>query len=339
MINLAYMECFASCVLTYLNFNGDDYRKVLLDYWNLNYQFRTLLSSKDARQIPLDLFYGIEMKFIKGDSKTLNQSVRGGSAAICFCQASKLDYFPRENLGMESSGFQHSILIYGWDQSGEKYVVGDPTVSAIVQMNPDEVLKAGAVKKGRDELHYFVLTKPSIPYSPPDIKSCIRKSAQRNLYYYGNSDGEAVPLANETTPEERRRREWQQWFSNRKSGAKALEAFEADFVQSAVWAPEARVAWMKRNAITIASIRRIRSAVWQAYIETGCIGENRLREGKEQIDSISGLWNTISFKLLKALKEQDTALSDQALSPLIAKLKQAEIRFMEWLILVAEEGD
>jgi hypothetical protein len=339
-VNLSYMECFTSCVLTFLNFNGYDYRKVLLDYWNLNYQFKTLLSSKDAQRIPLDFLYGIEMKFIKGDSETLFQSIRDGSSVICFCQASKLDFFPRENLGMESSGFQHSILVYGWEEVSKKYYVADPTVRAIVQMDPEEILKAGAARRDRNELHYFVLTKTSVSYAEPDIRSCIRNSTRRNLHFYNNENVKLKsPTIEETPPDELKKKEWQLWFSNRKSGARALEAFESDLVQSADWTHQARTAWIKRNNVMIASIRRIRAAVWQTYLETGRIGQKRVGEGQEQIDSISGLWNNINLRLLKSMKAQEIVPAVQSISLLIDQLKREEIRFLEWLIAAAEEGD
>src|SRR5690606_9589833 len=132
--NLAFMECFASCVLTYLKLTGGDHRPLLLDYWNIGYERRTLLSSKHGTDVPLGELYGLRLRFMRGGRDKLAQAVGDAGAAIVLCSASKLDYFPRRYLAMEETGFGHAILVAGWDAASQSYDVADPVVHRITRL-------------------------------------------------------------------------------------------------------------------------------------------------------------------------------------------------------------
>ncbi|QYR19389.1 hypothetical protein KZ483_15785 [Paenibacillus sp. sptzw28] len=337
-INLAFMECFTSCVLTYLNINGKDYRRVLLDYWNLSYQYKTLLSGKDARQLPLEFLYGIKLKFFKGDVESLRRCVQDGSSAICLGAASKLRYFPREYLGMESSGFQHSILIYGWNEEHLEYLVTDPMVDAVVNISPKEIVHACEVRAGRQELHYFILEESNSPFEEPDLESCLAYCSYRNLSFYKNRGGSKTePLASvPDQSQEQRKSAWREWFSNRHGGYRSLEIFEEDLVKSQEWAPPRRADWVSRNTMTISSIKRIRAMVWNAYRESASLEESQYHEGQRQIDSILAMWNAVSLHLLKYKSGQ---IVIPAISKQLEKLKHAELQFLEWLHLAAGKGE
>jgi hypothetical protein len=339
-IQLAFMECFISCVLTYVQSRGLDHRLVLLDYWNLGYQFRTLQSSKDARQLPLKTLYGIELLFQKGNPDALLHWVREGHSLILFCSASKLAYFPREYLGMESSGFQHSVLIYGWDEEQGKYMVADPTVKVTAMLDSEQLLHAGSVRKDRDELHYFTLTEPPIHFIQPDMKDFMMACTKRMLDQHDRDRmWRYEPIDTGENPDESKKRVWQLWVSNRHVGVRAWDAFSADLSLSRAWPPDKRSGWIKRNTKMIASIKRLRTLIWHTYIDFAAIGQGERKEGQHKLDSVTRLWNSVSFQLLKLEnKQMDGDGYGLSLMEQIEKLQEAEEQFLAWLYATVRRG-
>jgi len=331
-INLAFMECFTSCVLTYLNIREKDYRKLLLDYWNLGYQFNTLLSGKEARQLPLEYLYGVTMTFVQGDEESLRHHIRQGRSAICLCLASRLSFFPPAYLGMEQSGFQHSILLYGWDERQNRYLVTDPVVDTVASLSPDEAVHACAVRKGSGEMHYFILDEPAIPFSEPDLDSCLAYFTERNLTFYRNrrTDKPSPPLAEDSSVTEKQKA-WMAWFNNRHGGIRALEHFEEDLSRSLEWPSRRRNDWIVINTKTIASIRRLRSQIWSVYRETAALSDEQTAEGQRQIEGILSDWNSLNLLLLKYKIGQDGDAAIAAIKQRTENLKRAELHFLEWL--------
>jgi hypothetical protein len=338
-INLAFMECFTSCVLTYLNILGRDYRLLLLDYWNLSYQYKTLLSGKEARQLPLDYLYGVDMKFVMGDMETLLHDVKEGKSVIYLCSASKLAYFPREFLGMESSGFQHSILIYGWNERDGRYQVTDPIVGTIVQMSPDEIVQACTGKADSKKLRYFTLEERGASFTPHDIQSCIDYCIQRNLTTYRNQKNvKAEVIIEEGSTEQQKRMAWHNWFSNRHSGIHALECFEEDIRKSSEWTVQKRESWIAINTMTINSIKRVREQVWNIYKEKASLTESQQLEGQKQLEAIIAAWNSLNFLLLKYKRGYKISLVLPSITRQLEKLKKVELVFLEWLHSEAGKG-
>ncbi|OAS17723.1 hypothetical protein [Paenibacillus oryzisoli] len=338
-INLAFMECFTSCVLTYLNIQGKDYRKILLSYWNLSYQFKTLLSGKEARQLPLEYFYGLKMTFIKGDEESLKRYIRSGHSAICLCQASKLEFFPRSFLGMEESGFQHSILLYGWDEQQERYLVTDPVVNMVVTLSPDELTYASAIRLGSNEVHYFVMEDSVVPFSEPNLESCLIHCTEQMLTLYRNQrKSKSDPIIPKGSSHEQKVRAWQHWFNNRHGGIRALEHFEEDLRNSDGWTIRRRNDWIVINTKTITSIRRLRSVVWNTYQDMADFSVAQEEEGQRQIDAILAMWNLINFLLLKYKSGQNNQAVVPSILVRIDELKRIELQFLEWLYLAIREG-
>lgn len=331
-INLAFMECFASCILTYLNITGKDYRKILLDYWNLGYQYKTMLSSKDARQLmlPLRYFYGIEMNFAQGNIDTLVKNIRNGSSAICLCTASKLSFFPRHYLGMESGGFKHSILILGWNQQTKRLLVADPIADYVGEVEVGEVAQAGLLSNNREDLNYFMLEDPTTSYTEPDMEKCLAYSAKRNLTFYLDQGASVMAPRLLGGSEEAKRNAWTEWFISRNGGEKALDRFAADLVASPDWTQQSRDNWVKRNTLTIQSIKRLRKEIWNNFNYLYKFGEKERKNGQRQIDNISSSWQKLSFLLLKYKNAQDPADAICTIVRQIDRLKSTELGFLQW---------
>src|SRR4051812_12848538 len=91
VINVAAMECAASCIMTALNIAGLNYRFYLLSYWNLNYHARNLLSGEvNIMRNDLLYAYGIEHKCHIGNEQHLIQALEQKHMILFACHASKL---------------------------------------------------------------------------------------------------------------------------------------------------------------------------------------------------------------------------------------------------------
>lgn len=328
-VNLAFMECFASCVLTYLRVIGYDHRKLLLDYWNLDYQYRTLMSSKDARKFPLDYLYGIELKHVEGDINSLTDHVRQGNSIILLCMASRLDYFPRDFLSMESGGFLHSVLIHDQDPLAG-FAVFDPIVDYVGYTTTDVLAQAGTT--GRDEtLHYFTLEKKSVDQLP-SIQEVLQFCSGRNLYFYQGQLEQLAEARRKKDPQnDQRKKAWMEWFSSRHGGSQSFHLFAKDLKDSLNWSQQRRDNWVKQNSMTISSIRHVRMQIWDIYREFIELDETDVEEGNRQIRDISHLWQRLNYMLLKFKSTSDKHQAADILCGKMEELKQSEVQFLSWL--------
>lgn len=330
-VRLGFMECFASSVMTYIRIMGMDHRKLLLDYWNLDYQFRTLLSGKNARKFPLRQLYGVEMEFEKGDMDAVSRHIRQGSSVVLLCAASRLDYFPREYLSMESSGFQHCILLQELLPDGA-YTVYDPVAHYAGPVSLAVLSHAGAYGTG-GALHFFVLAKGESEHEL-DGKELLAFCARRNLEaYVHQTPDDSLRHAPEpgSGMDKARRAAWLEWFGRRRSGGRSLHLFAADLQESLGWPEAARIGWAKRNSLTISSIRKLRTDVWSAY--SGMLGHDTrfLEEGGRRMGEISALWQRANYLLLRLISAGNQTETVRLLSGKLLELEQAEIRFLTWL--------
>jgi hypothetical protein len=334
-VSLAHMECLTSCVLTYLNIIGHDYRRLMLDYWNLNYQYKTLLSGKEARQLPLRQLFGIELQSVRGDGEQFMLDVMSGKSVVYLCAAGNLDYFPREYLGMESAGFRHAILIYGWNEQDRRYRVADPVVNVVTELAPDAVLRASAGAAGMYRLTYFTLEAAvDTAVQVLDDESGLAYCSRRLLQAYRNDRSELPTVQEGEGRMERERSEaWLDWFGNRHGGMRALERFEEDLMASQGWESKRRADWIDRNVMTIASIKRIRSFVWQQYVERGAWVTDKQEQGKAQVDAIHSGWSTLSYLMMK-YKHNPADTGEAAVRAIrvkVEQIKHAELAFLTWL--------
>ncbi|QJC53254.1 hypothetical protein HGI30_17855 [Paenibacillus albicereus] len=337
-VQLAYMECLTSCVLTYLKSTGRDYRKVLLNYWNLSYERRTLLSSKNAAYIPLRYLYGIGLSFEEASVERLLSVVKAGRSVICLSQASLLEYFPRSFLGMESSGFRHAILVRGWDAEKGVLLVADPVVGVVVELSPDRLRQASLVRADRDDIPFFVLKEPEAPYSEPDVADCLRTGAERNLHaYQAPDDGDLVQQGGDGKPDK-----WdriRQRLRQRSIGARAWDLFVSDARDSVNWTPALRARWVRQNSLTMLSIRQLRARTWTVYRELLQMDEQQAEEGRLRLQPVSDAWTACNLALLKY--ERAGERGAEMLPALVERagaVKEAELRFLEWLHRTAAGG-
>lgn len=341
---LAQMECFTSCVLTYLNMKGYDPRLLLLDYWNFNYEKKTILSSKNAHDLPLGYLYGVEISFVKGTASKLEELIKKGDWAIDLCSASKLDYFPRRFLEMESSGFWHAILITGMEEESGEYVVSDPVVDVVTRLTPEALTAASVAKIKRNELLMFALSQVREGFQPPDRTAVLRYCSKRNAQHYRGITRDVLPAGpgSAASGDVDKWEIWRERFRKKStSGLAAWEQFEQDLTDSVQWPDGRRSAWIKLNTMMMTSIAQLRRKIWGIYKELAAKGEEWEREGQEQIEGILKLWNVMQLLMqkydIRSKRGDGSALV--AVTAHIDRIKDAELDFLDWLQVSLGEGE
>jgi hypothetical protein len=334
LIKLAAMECFTSCVLTYIRMIGRGREQPMPDYWNLSYQFRTLLSSKDAKQFSLPFHYGVAMDFTRGDCGQLQEAIAAGKTAILLSAASRWSYFPASMLGLENAGFQHCVLVCGWDGKSGKFRIADPMLEHIGDASADEVTKAGMRSNGRDVLHFFTLEPPASDFRPPAAAQVFRYSSERNWQLFdspspvnpGNADAAG------TMTESERRQALAEWFGGRNSGSRAFDQCMADLAALPEWEPAVAKKWFDRNNLTVTSIWMVRMHVWDCFCRLEVMNDAESREGSDRVRRIVRQWQSLNFQVSKFKKTGVCTAADAAqLSQMLMELRSEERRFLSWM--------
>ncbi|UNK18928.1 hypothetical protein MNQ98_02450 [Paenibacillus sp. N3/727] len=307
VVKLAAMECAASCLLTLLRMKQVSSQYFLINYWSLNYSSGLLMSGKNIRLYRLDYLYGIQSELKKGTEDDLVRFIHEGGAALLMCRAADLDYFPRELLTHEENGIQHFSLIYGCDASGSQFQVADPTADYIGTLSREQLGRSRM--KGKDSpLYYYTLVPPK-QFVLPDPKEAFQFTSKQNLQLYTKGD--------------------------HNFGYRAVERYAADLMQSIHWTKERRNLWIYQNNITISSIIKTRSAVWNSICELQLLSSSQLEEGNLAIDRLIKLWTTVNFLLIKYKKRYtDMAL----LSQLKDKLMEVGRQETQFLLQMEQVG-
>lgn len=338
LVKLAAMECFASSVMTYLRMAGKDDYRFLLDYWSIRYQFRTLLFSKDVKQMDPEFMSGTRLRFVKGDDAVLYDCITSGLSAVFLCTASKLPYFPRSMLGLESSGFQHSILICGWDEAARQYLVADPMVDYIGWVSQQELVNAGSRMEARKEVLFFALEdEEADSYEEMNPYRLFAYAAERNLRLYSQhaSASDTMP-AGASGQGKSKEASWMEWLGNRNGGVRAYNMFAQDAVTSLSVHENKRNSWIDRNCLTIGSAIAIRRMVWSSFRRLGVLTADQDRDGEERLEQVLKQWRNMHFKLLKY--KRASKHEQEQVEAIIRNSKQIQLEELSMLQWMSEIG-
>lgn len=174
-----------------------------------------------------------------------------------------------------------------------------------------------------------------------DDASSVAYCSMRLLQAYRNDRAE-LPTSREDEGRNRERSEaWLDWFANRHGGIRALERFEEDLVASQGWVPLLRKGWIDRNVMTVASIKRVRSFVWQQYAERCMWSTDTRTHGEAQVDAIQSAWSSLGYLMAKyRLRSSDGKAEPviEAMRMKIEQIKHAELAFLTWLHEACRKG-
>jgi hypothetical protein len=269
IINLAAMECGSSCIMTFLNSKGYNYKSYLLNYWNLNYYSQVLMASKNIRKTNLEFLYGIEMSFNKGDTNSIKTLLLERKVVLLLTKVNVLDYFPKDLQIFDHNKFKHTVMLMEYKISTDEYVLIDPIVEFIGKITTEELEKNLSID--RDFYYYVLHENPS--FNPPAKSEIFKKTVKSNFDIFINSK------VNE--------------------GVKAIEKFSSDLSKSLLWQKDIRNSWIEHNNITISSIIKTRKFVWKSICELEIMTKYEEQSQELLFSEIMKNWNLLNFLLLK----------------------------------------
>ncbi|WP_127529302.1 hypothetical protein [Paenibacillus kobensis] len=307
MMKLAAMECAASCIMTHLYRSGADPGLFLLDYWNVNYVSRIITASQHVRlNKSLPFLYGIHLVYKGTGPDLLKHSVQSGNRAVVKCRPADLDFFPPNMLSMAESGFDHYILADSFDEARNAFRVFDPIVDFDGFITEEELLRASAEPEEEEILYYELQPDQDQKlFESPDKRDIFAYASKRNYEMYVRSQ-----------------------YS---SGTAALDSFAHDLQGSLALSPEQTSNWLSQNSIAIASITKLRSSIWNSFVQLGVMDKGQVLEGTNRISGILKQWTTLNFLLVKYRKNIGT---ESLLSSALARLREvqdAELQFLVWM--------
>ncbi|WP_147423858.1 hypothetical protein [Cohnella endophytica] len=282
----------------------------------------------------LEFYYGIFVNFSKGNLKDLLVTLTRGNSVIFLCTASKLSYFPRNMLGLEASGFQHSILICGWNQDSKRFLIVDPMVDFIGEINEEELIPSGYRRSTHQELLFFEIgNQPEHDFQEPTAEHQFAFASMRNNSFFETDKLKREPMIAEQQGQlSTKQRSWMEWFSNRHSGGKALEMFAKDLTMSKEWPQNIRSNWIDKNILTISSITLIRKLVWNSYSNLNVMKQEQEEAGENQMQQITIYWQNLNIKLMRYKQTSSNEVVN--LDPLlrnINQIKTIELEFLKWM--------
>lgn len=270
LIQLAPMECIASCVMTALGMKGQVPEWYLLDYWNINYFFKVLVSSKKSMNLKnLKTIYGVEVAFRKTTPEELTHRFAAGGLALLDCKASRLPFFPSSMLSYDDSGFTHSILLCGFREEDRCFLVADP-VAGYEGWVPEEVLLQAGVYKGQLYVHMLHFSEPTPTHTHQEL---FRYAARNNRDYFETEDT--------------------------RSGRNALLSFTRDIGVLLQDNPSRLPEWIGQNILTVTSIITMRKKVWEALKRLNVIPEEDEQGVSALFDDIVKQWTRFNYLLVK----------------------------------------
>lgn len=309
MVKLAAMECASSCVMTGLKLAGRDEKLLLLNQWYLQYMNRTLLSGRNVRMLDLEYIYGIRKQLIQGGEEDLRLRFARKNMALFICVPSRLNYFPEQLLTLEESGFDHYILLTGFNEETQRFRVVDPITDFIGELSTEELLHA-SVKPGF--LYYFIMEfPPHGSFLPPEASTLFLHEAQKNLDHYAASDI--------------------------LTGGKAIEGFCTDLSDSTQWSAAERTVWIRQNNITFSSIVKTRELVWQSFCHLRIMKPEQVEQGGKQMKMIVKAWMAANFLLIKYGRHSDNSSIIDKLVHKMAGIRQMEIEFLQFICATGRE--
>jgi hypothetical protein len=296
IIKLGAMECAASCILTALNIAGMNHRYFLLSYWNLTYNSKIIMSGKHMIRNDLEYAYGIKIEYRLGNEYDLIAMLRHNNMILLSCQASRLRFFSKNMLDLDTTGFQHYILLYGYRSETGNFLVIDPIADFIGEMAPAEIWES-SVKE--NELMYCALLFPEVLKQPAISDIFIRESSANVKFYTGD---------------------------------KAISQFIQDVKECTRLRSEERNIWIDQNNITITSIVKTRALVWQCFCELNVMSGEDIRAGNELLKGVVKLWTTVNFLLIKLKKSFNNEAAVTSIEQKLVLLRNKERECLEFIM-------
>lgn len=269
MIKLAPMECASSCIMSYLASRGFNYQFFLLNYWNVNYVSNVLMSGKNIIRYNLNEMYGFQIFLDSGNEESIQNWLEQDFALLLRCKSSALPYFPREYLQFDDAQFEHFILLQRYDPEQEEYFIVDPICDFAGPLSRNLLLKMD--REGI--FSYYVFEHQDPAFQQPSPLELFRQAAESNFEMFTRA--------------------------KRCQGDPAFTLFENDFLEAKNWPADKRNRWIDQNNITISSIVKTRTLIWDSLCDLALLTVEQKEKLQPLFTQLVRRWTSLNLRLLK----------------------------------------
>ncbi|MGB8953919.1 MAG: hypothetical protein WCC10_00975, partial [Tumebacillaceae bacterium] len=117
-------------------------------------------------------------------------------------------------------------------------------------------------------------------------------------------------------------------------GGKALDQFSRTLAVAEAWEAEERNLWIDRNNITISSIIKTRTKIWESFRDLGVLAPDEEAELEREIQGIVKLWTLLNFLLIKFKRKPEDSSLVASMRQKLIEIKRTELRFLQRIHLL-----
>ncbi|TVX92756.1 C39 family peptidase [Paenibacillus agilis] len=299
LVKLGALECAMSSIATALKLIGRDPGRLLMHYWNMTYYRDVLYAGRNVMRSRIETFGNCSLQFqiCRGSLLEMQQQLKSGCLFLYQCRASQLPFFPRNMLNFEANGFDHYVLVSGYDEDTDSFYVTDPICEHIGLVTRKQLEAAAMV----EQQYYCFMIQPFG-----------EGTSQPSLPQYADS----VPVNKYLTLH---------------YDVQAFDQFIQHLHVGREWDASRRRLWTERNILSIASLIKMRTIVWEYMTHLRSIPRGAKEALQLQHKQIIKLWNGISFLLLKYKMNDDSALINRV-EELVRAVRREEEAFIQNII-------
>ncbi|MCR8843205.1 BtrH N-terminal domain-containing protein [Paenibacillus sp. SC116] len=299
LVKLGALECAMSSISTALKMIGRDPGRLLMHYWNLTYYRDVLYAGRNVMRSRIETFGDCSLQFqiCRTSMLEMKQQLINGCLFLYQCRASHLPFFPRNMLNFEASGFDHYVLVFGYDENLDSFHVADPICEYIGLVTRKQLEAAAMV-----EQQYYC-------YSIQPFGEVTNQTS-----YPQDADSVLVDK-----------------YFTMHYDVQAFDQFIKHLHVGREWNGTQRRLWTERNILSIASLIKMRTIVWEYMTQLRSIAKGSGEALQLQHKQIIKLWNGISFLLLKYKMNDDSAIINR-IEELVHAVTREEAAFMQNII-------
>jgi len=310
IVQFAPLECFASSIVTFMNWSGKSKQIFMLNYWGLTYykEHRALSSSKHFRQLYLEELYGLILNKHFGREEFYRMACEG-NVLLVPCTASKLPHFTESMIFNELPGSFHCILVDNYCITSDKFHIIDPVANFIGEVQA-QILIDSIIDMGDYSFASFEWKETL------DGKAFIETAllaANKNLRDYSKNELD--------------------------SEANAIDCLLNDLDKSLSWTTDQVQKWVYIQNIGISSIIKMRNMYRENAIEFFEKYGHPINEVSRLTEKIIAAWSSINFQLFRFAHRYNNNNNDNMQNVKLLKIKLKELYEQEkqFLMLMVEK--
>jgi hypothetical protein len=208
--------------------------------------------------------------------------------------ASKLSFFPKYQISLESAGFKHQLIICSYNEKTDQFAIADPIADFTGTISSKD-LQIASIEGEKLLLWYMEFPKER---KFPTSKQIYQRACDINFLQAIKSN-------------------------------KAFVSVQADLSRLPSLEAKEQITWIDQNNLAITTIIKVRQNVWQCFCDLDMLTSEQIDTGQAYVDSIVKHWMLINFQLMKIKRNPfDTQLL-HSIGQRIHTVQQEEFQFLK----------